>query len=376
VTRLNPSSTAMDPIPVLGIAATPLVSESDAVLDELVFEAVSQALREAGIRKQEIGLSITASMDIYDGRSISSGLTNAASGGYLGQSYRLEGDAGQAIVAAAQTIAANDADVVIAVGVYNPEVSAPDRRAFVQQISNYGFEPHFDRPVALTAETVYGLHAGHVLAAGDITAEQFAALAADEITRGSTTARTVRNHSVAALDVLESAPINGSLTELMLPAESTGAVAVILGSLARARRARNPRAILTGWGQGTGDTTAAGDWLTDPGRPSRRAAREAYARAGISSPSTEIGVVEMTAPTPALHAPILDALQLSGSGALVNPSGGVRSSYPGVANGALRLLELVTAMEHTGAAHGVAQSSDPLTGTIADTATVLVVEGI
>jgi acetyl-CoA acetyltransferase len=145
--RLNPSAEARDPVPVLGIAATPLVAESDAVLDELVFDAVSRALREAGIRKQEVGLSVTASLDIYDGRSISSGLTNAASGGYLAQSYRIEGDAGQAVVAAAQTIAAGDADLAVAVGVYNPEVSAPDRRAFLQQISNHGFEPHFDRPV-------------------------------------------------------------------------------------------------------------------------------------------------------------------------------------------------------------------------------------
>ncbi|MEY1673151.1 hypothetical protein AB4Z55_03135 [Gordonia sp. ABKF26] len=376
MTRLNPSAAAADPVPVLGIASTPLIPESDAVLDELVFEAVSKALREAGIRKQEVDLSITASLDIYDGRSISSGLTNAASGGYLGQSYRLEGDAGQAIVAAAQTIAANDADVVVAVGVYNPEVSAPDRRAFIQQISNYGFEPHFDRPVALSAETVWGLHAGHAVQAGLIDPDRLAALAADEISRGATSPRTTRAHPVSAADVASSDLVNGPLTELMLPADSTGAIAMVLGSLPRARRARTARAILTGWGQGSADTTPAGTWLTDPAAPTRRAAAEAYTRAGVTWPTDQIEVVELTAPTPALHEPILGALGLSGSGVSVNPSGGVRSSYPGVANGALRLLEVVHALDEGTAAHGVAQSSDPLTGTIADTATVLVVEGI
>lgn len=376
MSRLNPSAAAADPIPILGIAATPLVVESDAVLDELVFEAVSKALREAGIRKQEVDLSITASLDIYDGRSISSGLTNAASGGYLGQSYRLEGDAGQAIVAAAQTIAANDADVVVAVGVYNPEVSAPDRRAFVQQISNYGFEPHFDRPVALSAETVWGLHASYVLEAGLVDRDHLAALAADEISRGATSSRTTRTQAVSASEVLGSDLVNGPLTELMLPADATGAIAVVLGSLPRARRARTTRAVLTGWGQGSADTTPSGTWLTDPAAPTRRAAAEAYTRAGVTTPSDHIEVVELTAPTPALHAPVLDALGLDGPGAVVNPSGGVRSSYPGVANGALRLLEVVHALEHSGAGHGVAQSSDPLTGTIADTATVLVVEGV
>lgn len=376
MTRLNPSARAKDPIPVLGLAATPLIPESDAVLDELVFEAVSSALREAGVRKQEIGLSITASMDIYDGRSISSGLTNAASGGYLGESYRLEGDLGQAIVAAAQTIAANDADIVVAVGVYNPEVSADDRRAFVQQISNYGFDPHFDRPVGLTADAVLGMHANHTISNGTASLEQLAGLAADEISRGADKRHAIRRNKVTGADVLGSTPISGPLTDLMLPAESTGAIAVVLGSLARARRTLTPRGVLTGWGQGSGDTTAGGQWFTDPVVGARRAAEEAYSRAGLTAPAEQVDVVELTAPTPALHAPLLDALRLTDGQLVVNPSGGVRSSYPGLANGGLRLLEVIEALEETGAAQGVVHSNDPLTGTIADTATVLVVEGI
>lgn len=375
MTRLNPSAAAIDPVPILGLATTDLVVESDAILDELVFDAVSRALKEAGIRKQEVDLSITASMDIYDGRSISSGLTNAASGGYLGQSYRLEGDAGQAIVAAAQTIAANDADVVVAVGVYNPEVSAADRRAFVQQISNYGFEPHFDRPVALTSEVAFGMHAVHALSHGHVDREALAALSAEEITRGAGSARAVRSRAVSAADVLAADHINGPLTELMLPADSTGAIAVVLGSLARARRSRNPRAVLTGWGQSTGDTTASPSWLSDPAAPARRAASEAYRRAGVTDVADQIQVAEVTAASPAMHRPVLDALELSES-ITVNPSGGVRSSYPGVANGALRLLEVVHALEDTDATVGVSHSNDPLTGPIADTTTVLVVEGI
>jgi hypothetical protein len=53
----------------------------------------------------------------------------------------------------------------------------------------------------------------------------------------------------------------------------------------------------------------------------------------------------------------------------------VRSCYPGVADGALRLLEAVRALEQ-GGRRAVAQSGDLLTGPVADTATVLVVEAI
>lgn len=363
---------------VLGIAATDLVPESDAVLDELVFDAVSEALRQAGIRKHEIGLSVTASMDVYDGRSISSGLTNAASGGYLAQSYRIEGDAGQAIVAAAQTIAAGDADVALAVGVYNPEVTAAGRREFVQQISNYAFEPHFDRPVGMSAEAVFGLHAGHVVDSGALTVQDLAELAASAISRGAGTMHAMRGAATAD-DVMASPPVSGLLRELMLPAQATGAIAVVLGSLARSRRARHPRAVLIGWGQSTSDTTGAGRWLTDPAMPARRAAREAYRRAGVHEPRADIAVAEITAPTPALLAPTLEALQLTGGVAEVCPSGGVASCYPGIVNGALRLLESVLWLEQSAGsarAQAVSHSADVVTGTVSDTATVLVIEGV
>jgi acetyl-CoA acetyltransferase len=376
VTRLNPSAAAADPVPVLGIATTPLLPESDAVLDELVFDATSTALSAAGIRRAEIDLSVTASLDVYDGRSISSGLTNAASGGYLGQSYRIEGDAGQAVVAAAQAIAAGDADLAIAVGVYNPEVSALDRALFLEQISNYAFEPFADRPVGLTASSILGMHAGHLVATGELSRDELAEITGEAIARGAGRPRAARTSPVSAADVLAATPVNGVLTELMLPAESTGAIAVVLGSLARARRALAPRAVLTGWGHGTGDSTSNGAWLTDPALATRRAAAEAYRRAGLTDPAGEVDAVELTAPTPALHAPVLDALGLTKLATeRVAPSGGVASSCPGVANGLLRLLETVEWLEEHGGT-AVSHSTDLLTGTVVDTATVLVAEGV
>jgi len=59
----------------------------------------------------------------------------------------------------------------------------------------------------------------------------------------------------------------------------------------------------------------------------------------------------------------------------VCPSGGVASCFPGVANGALRLLEAVEWLEENGG-NAVAHATDLLTGPVAETATVLVAEGI
>ncbi|MGQ0467347.1 MAG: hypothetical protein ACT4QG_18780 [Sporichthyaceae bacterium] len=375
--RLNPSSAARDPIVVLGVAGTPWLVESDAVLDELVFEATSNALRAAGVRKHELGLSVTASLDVLDARSISCGLTNAAAGGYLAQSYRIEGDAGQAIVAAAQAIAAGDAELAVAVGVYNPEISAPpaERRAFLGQLSNLAFEPHADRPIGLTAECLLGLHAARALADGAITETQLAELAAAEICRGVTSPQALRRTAVDPPAVLASPRINGVLRELMLPAEATGAIAVVLGSVPRARRAADARAVLTGWGQATADTTSSGQWLFDPAASARRAATEAYARAGLIDPASEVDLVELTAATPALIAPLCEALSLDKAVDAVNPSGGARSCYPGIANGGLRLVEAIRALDN-GGRRAVVHSTELLTATVTDTATVLVVEAI
>jgi hypothetical protein len=152
---------------------------------------------------------------------------------------------------------------------------------------------------------------------------------------------------------------------------------VVLGSVARSRRAARVRALLTGWGVATSDTTSAAQWLHDPGAAARRASAEAYARSGLLDPSGEVDAVELTAGTPALIEPILDALGLAKGPAhrVVNPSGGVRSSYPGIANGALRLLEAVSWLEENGG-RAVAHSTELLTGPVAETATVLLVEAI
>jgi acetyl-CoA acetyltransferase len=367
-----------DPVPILGIASTPWVAESDAVLDELVFAATSSALREAGVRKHELGLSVQASMDVYDARSISSGLTTAAAGGYLADSYRIEGDVGQAVIAAAQAIAAGDAEVAVAVGVYNPEVAATGYAGLVGQLSNLALEPHLDRPVGLTGTALLGMHAGHRLERGALTERRLAELAAAEISRGAGQPHAARRDPVTADDVLASAPVHGVLRELMLPGESTGAIAVVLASRARARRAHGRRGALTGWGQAGGDTTGSGRWLTDPAASARLAADRAYALAGVDEPADQVDLVELTAATPALLDPVVEALGLAkadGAAERVNPSGGVRSNFPGLCNGGLRLLEAVRALESTaGARRAVVHATDLITGPACDTATVLVVE--
>lgn len=369
------------PVHIIGVGCTPFLAEQDAMLDELVFDALSTALAECALRKQDIGLSVQASMDLYDGRSISSGLTTAAAGGYLNDSYRVEGDAGVAIIAAAQAVEAGDVEVAVAVAVDNPETTGLDparRAAFLEQLSSLAFDPVFDRPVGMTARTAWALHASRLIDTGATTLEQLAVLSAGQINRGASRSRAARTSLVTPADVLNSATIAWPLHELMLPASTTGAAAVVLASPARAARARGRSITLTGFGHATGDYTCSGEWLRDPGATTARAASAAYHRAGVRDPLREIDVVEYSAPTPALVAPILAALAVDGLPAeRVGPSGGLASNYPGLVNGAVRLLEAIDWLEHAGGTvRAVVHSADTITGPVSDDVTVLVAEAV
>ncbi len=369
----------MDPVHVVGLAATPFVPEHDAMLDELVFDVVFRGLKEAGLRKQEVGLSVLASLDVVDGRSISAGLTTTATGGYLADAFRVEGDSGVAICAAAAAIAAGDAEVAVAVVVHNPETRSHDvvqRDRFAAQVSNLAFEPHFDRPVGLTADIALALQAGRQVDSGRVSVTQMAELAAAEINRGASRERSIRRSPVDHHGVLDSAAVAWPLHELMLPAQSTGAIAVVLASPARAGRCLGRTARITGFGHATGSYTWSGEWLQDPAATTRRAAEKAYAGAGLTADLLAPTVLEATALTPALHDPIVAALGIGASaGTDINPSGGVRANFPGLANGALRLLEVVEGLQDTPAGTvGVAHSVDSITGPISDDVTTFVVE--
>ena len=377
----NRPGRTFDPVHIAGIATTSWLPEQNAVVDELVYNAVSEALSSASLNRHEIGLTVTASMDLFDGRSISSGLTNSASGGYLKDSYRLESDVGTAIIAAAQAIAAGDVDIAVAVGAYNPETSSAgtERHAFLEQLSNFAFDAHFARPIGLTARASYGLHASWALSEQETTLELLAELAAREIEVASSSPRSMRTSVVTPADILASLQVSSPLTELMLPAYSTGAAAVVLASPARAARANSRGAIITGVGHATGSYLESTEWLRDPGASTARAAAAAYRTAGLSDPAAAIGLIEFTAPSIALYQPLLDALGLDKNlpHANINPSGGTAGNYPGLANGALRLLEVVERLENQSDIQaGVVHSVDTITGTAALDSTVLVVEGV
>lgn len=367
-------------VAIIGMAFSSFAEDHHEALDEIVFDTVYRALDDAAVRKGDLDLSLMASYDLYEGRTISYGMTLPAAAGYLNDEYRFQNDGMSVVINAAAAIAGNNAEVALVTAMHKPEMSraaGQDTAAFLDQLSNLAFDPHFVRPVGATGTALLAMHAARGLDRPESDTASLARIAAAEINRGSTSARAFRPAASEA-DVEAAETRCWPLTELMLPAMSSGVVSLILASNARARRARQAHAWIRGSGSGGTTYTWNPQWLLDPAAATRRAAERAYRLAGVLDPSSEIAVAEITALTPALMPSMTSALGLDKlDTARLNPSGGVRSNFPGLANGPLRMIEAITWLRDRPSSDprlAVTHATDYLLGTAASNSYVTVLE--
>jgi hypothetical protein len=362
---------------VLGSAWSNIPSDTDLQLDEIVFDVTSRALRSAGVLRHHVQLSVISSLDLYDGRAISNAFTAPAAAGYLNEEHRVEGDAMGALLSAIAALAAGQVECAVVVGLHVPEIGTSDEREvrrLREKVSSYTFDAHLDRPVGMTGEVTLGLHASSRVQAGLADLDEMSARSAADATRGA--ARRGVRKAVDADGVRSSTPIVDPLTELMLPASSAGAGAVVLSADVLGRRSPRPQARITGWGMATSGGVSQSSWLERPAAATGRAADQAYVRAGLVDASEQVDLVELSDLSPALSGELLAALRLEHlDPEQVNPSGGVRANHPGIANGLLRVIEASEAVSE-GAGCAVAHGMDDLCGLVSSTASVVVLEEI
>lgn len=370
-----------DDVIIAGTSWTPVNTCTPYQLDELVFLTCAAALRDAGVRRHELGVSVTTSLDLYDARSISNALTAPAAGAYLGDELRVEGDVASGIVIAADSIRARQAEVALVCAVSVPEVASVDEhdlRRITEHVSSYTFDSHLDRPVGMTSLVSLALHAARAVDEGATTPDAMAEQTAHELLRADPE-RGSRRTALTAAEIRDAAPAYSPLTEPMLPAQTAAVGAMVLTSEPRGRRVPRARARLRGWASATSGTLWGGEWLDDPARPTRAAAQRARAHAGLADDDV-ITSVTMTDLTPALTAPTLQALAVGKDlpDASTNARGTVRTNYPGLANGLLRCVEALDDLAATSAgatpARALVHSVDNLAGLMSSTATVLVLE--
>src|SRR5690606_11736536 len=125
------------------------------------------------------------------------------------------------------------------------------------------------------------LHAAHALDAGEVTLEDLARRASRDITAGVSSTWSDRTVAASASEVLTATATVPPLTDMMLPGECAGAIAIVLASENRIRRAKQIRGWLTGWGVANSGHLSSSDWLEDPAKAARAASKRAYGAAGI-----------------------------------------------------------------------------------------------
>src|SRR5258705_8005536 len=97
----------MRPPVIVGVGQTPYeVNTGGVSLQELIFEAATLALDDAGLKRQDLDSIVIGSQDLIDGRGISNMQNAGPAGSYLKDEIRIANDGIYALLLASMQIAA------------------------------------------------------------------------------------------------------------------------------------------------------------------------------------------------------------------------------------------------------------------------------
>jgi acetyl-CoA C-acetyltransferase len=334
---------------------------------ELVREAATHALADAGLRFADVDAIILANMELFEGRALPEMWLAEAVGGYLKPVFKIAtgGTSGTSgCVAAYHQVASGIFDVVLVVG-WEKHSEGHTQTGMALT------DPLWDRQVASGAVGNFALSVSQYMAERGVTEEQAAKVAVKA-------RRNACNNPYAHLQmpditvekVLSSRMLAWPLRLLDMCPQSDGACAVVFASAEIARRhCHRPawvRAAVTRHDQPyIGDL----DRRLVTMRTLRDAAREAYHQAGITDPLRQLDVAEIYEPVTYAELAWYEALGFCQDGEAgrlidegvtemdgelpVNPSGGVLSTNPVGASGVIRVAEAAMQVMGRAGAHQV-----------------------
>jgi acetyl-CoA C-acetyltransferase len=345
----------MDKVAIVGCTQTKYEADKiDQPYSELVFEVVKKLHNELGITNDDVGCVITGSNDFNDGRTIANMAIQDAVGSVRKSESRVSGDGAFAFVYGAMRILSESYDTVLVVS--HCKCSEVDQYL----VNNTIFDPYYQRHLGLDQISSAGLMANMYMNKYGVTEEQAAKVVLKNRKNALNNPYAHLQKEVTLEEVLNSKMMAYPLKELDLPPFSDGAVAMLLAKEDIAKKmTENPI-----WFKGYGSCTDAyylGDRNMTDLIGLELAAKEAYQMADINNPVEELDVCEISEYFSAHELMIYEALglckkgeggkflesggtQMNGS-IPVNPSGGVLSSNPTMANGLIRVAEIVLQLQ-------------------------------
>ncbi|MBL7212230.1 MAG: thiolase family protein [Desulfobacteraceae bacterium] len=350
-------------VAVIGVSQTRFEADKgyEAII-ETVFKVVREAMRDAGINRDDLDSIVTSSVDLWDGRTASNQMLTDVVGSIMKPESRVAGDGLGAVFQGMMAILAGASEITLVVS--QCRGSMGDH----YEISNWVFDPIYQQTLGLDYLSAGALQANHYMKQFGISQKECARVVVKNLrdAQNNPYAQVAREATVA--EVMDSPMWAYPIKEMDAAPISDGACAIILASQEEGKAlSKNPVWIL---GAGSClDSHYLGDRDLTGGDALIRASEKAYAMAGIRDPLKELDVAEVSAAFSYQEllwtelmgfcgrgegAKILQEGVTSMGGVLpVNPSGGMIAGNPVTVAGLTRLVEAVLQVRGEGEARQV-----------------------
>jgi acetyl-CoA C-acetyltransferase len=349
-------------VAIVGVAQTKCESKKKEVYYDVVYEATSKALENAGMERSELETVIEASDDVADGRTISNMHTCTAAGGLLKDESRCAEDGTFALAYAYMRLASGLYDTAMVTGIGITE--SP-----FELVTNLAFDHLFTRCLGLSWITSFAMQANNYMRVAGVTEKQAAKVVVKNRKNGANNPFSHLRKAVTLEEVLRSPMVSYPLKKLDLPPSSSGACAIILASSEYVKRITDNPVWIDGLGWNVGSYYFQD---AEPGEllPLHLASERAYKMAGIENPLRDLQVAELHDITSYHELMEYEALKFCGKGRggatideigkdgclgglAINPSGGALSSHPHHATGLFRILEAALQLRGDAGKHQV-----------------------
>lgn len=339
----------MERVAVVGVGQTKYERSKPAdTFADLVYEATTKALEDAGLSIEDIDNVVTVSNDFLDGRTISSMAITDAAGAANKNISTVEGDGTfGAFYGLMRILSGSYGTTLIVAHSKGSEGSA-------SLIANSMFDPIYYRILGLDEISSAALQARRYMDKYSVTEEQCALVAVKNHRNAKANPYAQLCADISVEEVMASQPLADPIKLWDASPISDGAAAVILASEQRAKKAGKKPVWIKGVGH-CADAHFLGDRDLAEVDALTAAAKKAYQMAGITNPFKEIQVAELYDAFSYQELMWMEGLgfcdrgqagrvvekgltQLNGTLA-VNPSGGVLSAHPVLVAGLARIAE-------------------------------------
>ena len=364
----------MDTAAIIGVGMTKIeANKVSMTFADMAFEAVRKALDDAGMTMDDIDNVITTSNDFWDGRTISCMAVGDASGAADKNVSCVEGDGTfGALYGFARTLSGSYGTTLVT-------AHSKGSQSVSSLITNAAFDPIYNRGLGADMITACALQATAYMARTGATAGQLARVSVKNHGNAQKNPIAHLGMKLTVKDVLDSEMIADPLHKLDCSPVSDGCCAIVIANEKRAKNARKTPVWIKGAAM-CADAYFLGDRDLSKSESLAKAAKQAYAMAGISDPAKEIDFAEVYDAFSYQELMWIEALGLCPDGKAgklleeglfeiggampVNASGGLMGGHAVIAAGLYRIAEVVKQIRgeagayqvkkaDTGLAHGV-----------------------